>query len=213
MLNRKHIILIAIIGLFLSVEAAGYYIASRGPADFPEAGKHINVKKKSVRSLNRKNSALREKIRTFSPQGIYIMIDTGKNMLYLKRGEQTFLEAVISSGSGNVLTDPSGKKTWTFDTPRGEYRIKSKVVNPEWIKPDWAFVEEGEKIPGQFRDRVEVGMLGDYALSLGDGYLIHGTLYTRLLGRNVTHGCIRIGDRDLKSIYNKTPMGAKVIIY
>ncbi|MDZ4383320.1 MAG: L,D-transpeptidase, partial [Thermodesulfovibrionia bacterium] len=59
----------------------------------------------------------------------------------------------------------------------------------------------------------EEGVLGDYALSLGNGYLIHGTLYTRLLGRNVTHGCIRVGDKDLKELYNTIPIGTKVIIF
>jgi len=45
---------------------------------------------------------------------------------------------------------------------------------------------------------VEAGVLGDYALGFGQGYFIHGTLYTRLLGRNVTHGCIRVADKDLE---------------
>ncbi|MCX5914317.1 MAG: L,D-transpeptidase, partial [Deltaproteobacteria bacterium] len=60
--------------------------------------------------------------------------------------------------------------------------------------------------------RVEPGMLGDYALGFGDGYFIHGTLYTRLLGKNITHGCIRVGDRDLKTLYQSAPLGTKVFI-
>ena len=62
-------------------------------------------------------------------------------------------------------------------------------------------------------DRMEEGVLGDYGLSLGNGYLIHGTLYTRLLGRNVTHGCVRVGDKDLKELYKSIPIGTKVIIF
>ena len=42
-------------------------------------------------------------------------------------------------------------------------------------------------------------MMGDYALGIGSGYFIHGTLYKRLLGRNVSHGCVRLGDEDSHS--------------
>jgi len=63
-------------------------------------------------------------------------------------------------------------------------------VGPSWVKPDWAFIEEGEDIPKNYYDRIEEGVLGDYALEIGNGYFIHGTLYTRLLGKSVTHGCI-----------------------
>ena len=56
-------------------------------------------------------------------------------------------------------------------------------------------------------DRIEAGTLGDYALGFGHGYFIHGTLYTRLLGRNVTHGCVRVGDEDLKDVFKAVPIG------
>jgi len=63
-----------------------------------------------------------------------------------------------------------------------------------------AFIEEGEPIPTDPRERFESGVLGEYGLYFGDGFLIHGTLYERLLGRNVTHGCIRLGRGDLRVV-------------
>jgi L,D-transpeptidase YbiS len=56
-------------------------------------------------------------------------------------------------------------------------------------------------------------MLGDYALGFGDGYFIHGTLYTRLLGKNITHGCVRVGDQDLKILYQAATLGTRVLIF
>jgi len=56
-------------------------------------------------------------------------------------------------------------------------------------------------------------VLGDYALSLGDGYLIHGTLYQRYLGLPVTHGCVRLGDKELEIVYQALKVGSKVFIY
>jgi L,D-transpeptidase YbiS len=94
------------------------------------------------------------------------------------------------------------------------FRIQGKVTNPVWIKPDWAFIEEGLPVPPKGSpDRYESGTLGDYAMSLGQGYLIHGTLYQRFLGLPVTHGCIRLGDDDLEAAYRALDIGSKVYIY
>lgn len=162
---------------------------------------------RSVQQLRRRMEALR-------PKGAYIVIDTADNKLYLMNGPDVLHTAVVSCGSGVVLEEPGGKnRSWVFDTPRGEFTVTSKITKPYWVKPDWAFIEEGEPIPKRPSDRIEAGTLGDYALGFGDGYFIHGTLYTRLLGRNVTHGCVRVGDEDLKEIFRTVPVGARIFIY
>jgi L,D-transpeptidase YbiS len=60
---------------------------------------------------------------------------------------------------------------------------------------------------------VEPGVLGDYALGFGKGYFIHGTLYPRLLGKSVTHGCIRLNDDDLKRVYQLARVGTPILIF
>jgi L,D-transpeptidase YbiS len=152
-------------------------------------------------------------MKSLAPWGLYVVIDTAANRLYLVRDQKVQKEVVVSCGSGDVLEERGGSRKWIFDTPRGEFSVTSKLVNPTWIKPDWAFIEEGEKPPANFNDRVDNDSLGAYALGFGDGYFIHGTLYTRLLGRNVTHGCVRVGDKDLKSVFETVPLGTKVYIY
>lgn len=159
------------------------------------------------------NSLFKKRIQTLLPKGLYISVDTANNILYLKEGNRTLLAATISAGSGSILNNPADERKWVFETPRGEFTVLSKFIKPTWIRPDWAFVEEGKSIPKNFIDRVEEGMLGDYALGLGNGYFIHGTLYTRLLGKNITHGCIRVGDQDLQTLYKKVPLGTKVFIF
>jgi len=153
------------------------------------------------------------KMKNLAPRGTYVLIDTAENRLRVMRDGKMIQEAVVSCGSGDILQDPSGERKWIFDTPRGEFFVSSKLVNPTWIKPDWAFYEEGEDLPKDFSERIDNDTLGDYALGFGSGYFIHGTLYTRMLGRNVTHGCVRVGDDDLKKAYQTVPMGAKVYIY
>jgi len=200
-------ILLVFFILFMAVEGIGYFVAFKGS---PSEGKG---KMPSQSQLKAKNQRLIAALRGLSPKGIHIVVDTAENILLLKNGDKVIRRAVVSSGSGNVLEDPTGKRVWIFDTPRGEFKIESKAKNPNWIKPDWAFIEEGEDIPKSFKDRVEEGVLGDYALGFGKGYFVHGTLYTRLLGRNVTHGCVRVGDEDLKVLYETVPIGAKIYLF
>ena len=88
------------------------------------------------------------------------------------------------------------------------------MERPVWVKPDWAFIEEGEPVPApNSPDRYEQGVLGSYGLYLGQGYLIHGTLFQRFLGQNVTHGCVRVGDEDLEKVWNLTRIGTAVYIF
>ena len=101
-----------------------------------------------------------------------------------------------------VLRESTGKKReWVFDSPRGRFEVRSMLRNPVWRKPDWAFVEESQPIPTNPADRLDYGTLGEYALYFGDGFMIHGTLYERLLGRAVSHGCIRVGRDDLRKVW------------
>ncbi|MEO5956783.1 MAG: L,D-transpeptidase [Nitrospiraceae bacterium] len=148
------------------------------------------------------------------PTQPYILVDTARNHLYIKRGDQVMLDAVASTGSGTILDKPGDSKgQWIFDTPRGEFTVQSRLTNPVWVKPDWAFIEEGLEVPKSQADRLESGVLGEYALGFGKGYFIHGTLYTRLLGKNVTHGCIRLNDDDLKSVYRLAKVGTPIMIF
>ena len=43
--------------------------------------------------------------------------------------------------------------------------------------------------------------------------MIHGTLYERLLGRSVSHGCIRVGRDDLRQVYRAASVGTPIFIF
>ena len=148
------------------------------------------------------------------PRRAYIVIDRYNNRLWLRRGSEIRLEAVVSAGSGTILKESGGQeRVWTFDTPPGRFQVLSERRNPVWTKPDWAFLEEGQEPPDNFAERREKGSLGEWALDLGDGYMIHGTLYERLLGRNITHGCVRVGRDDLRVVAEAAVPGTPVFIF
>lgn len=168
----------------------------------------------ALRSLQARYKSLARQLTQLMPAQPYILVDTARNHLYIKRRDQVMLDALASTGSGTILEKPGETKgQWIFDTPRGEFAVQSKLINPVWVKPDWAFIEEGLEIPRSQADRVEPGVLGEYALGFGRGFFIHGTLYTRLLGKNVTHGCIRLNDDDLKSVYRLARVGTPILIF
>jgi len=141
-------------------------------------------------------------------------MSASRNRFSLYRNRQLIREGYCSSGSYTLLKTEEGDKEWIFKTPRGRLSIQGKITQPVWRKPDWAFVEEGLPVPGPTHpSRYEFGVLGKYAMSLGDGYLIHGTLYQRQLGMPVTHGCIRLGDEDLEAVFQALSVGSRVYIY
>ena len=173
------------------------------------------------RAIRRQMSASRNEITrlerrlaSFVPTQTYIVINTVDNRFSLYRNRQLIREGYCSSGSYTLLKTEEGDKEWIFKTPRGRLSIQGKITQPVWRKPDWAFVEEGLPVPGPTHpSRYEFGVLGKYAMSLGDGYLIHGTLYQRQLGMPVTHGCIRLGDEDLEAVFQALSVGSRVYIY
>lgn len=167
---------------------------------------------KDVKTLRAQQGRLQDKLARLHPKGLYIVIDTGANHLYVMQDEKVLRDAVCSTGSGVRLSDPNTPRSWVFDTPRGELTVRGKTTDPIWVKPDWAFIETGENIPNARNDRMEEGVLGDYALDLGQGYLIHGTLFERALGLHVTHGCIRMGSKDLEYLFQTIKPGTKVFI-
>lgn len=149
----------------------------------------------------------------FHPRGMYIVVDTYRNRLNLYDDGKLIRSAVCSTGTGRVLKDPRNGRQWIFDSPLGERVVENKRQHPVWAKPDWAFIEDGYLPPKDPNERFDAYSLGDYALYIGDGFIIHGTLFKSLLGRRVTHGCIRLGDEDLEFVYHHAPIGTRVYLY
>jgi lipoprotein-anchoring transpeptidase ErfK/SrfK len=147
------------------------------------------------------------------PSKKYIVIDTHANLIYLRTEDEILFKAVCSTGSGGELVDSTSDRRWVFCTPTGVFKISSKLEDPWWRKPDWAFIEDNESIPKNENERYDDEMLGEFAMGFGNGYFIHGTIYQRLLGVSVTHGCVRVGDEDLKKLFGMVTIGTPVYVF
>jgi hypothetical protein len=213
------------LGSILVVSAVLFYLLFAVPA-IREISSHGNKKvtsdkelrkdpnyKKLISGISKDIQRLSKKFSSYTSGQSYIVINTTDNRFSLYKNKKLIREGFCSSGS-YIMLKTEGEKKWIFKTPKGKYWIQGKITSPVWKKPDWAFVEEGLPIPPKDDpSRWEYGVLGDYALSIGDGYLIHGTLYKRFLGMPVTHGCVRLNDEDLEAIYNNLNIGSKVYIF
>jgi L,D-transpeptidase ErfK/SrfK len=168
-------------------------------------------------TLEREVRRLENELTAMAPRRPWVVIDRANNRLWVRSRKGVLLEAVVSTGSGAILEVPGDAthegRSWTFDTPAGRFAVLSQRRNPVWVKPDWAFLEEGRQPPATLAERRDPGALGEWALDLGDGYMIHGTLYERLLGRSTTHGCVRVGSDDLRRLASLADPGTVVLIF
>ena len=57
------------------------------------------------------------------------------------------------------------------------------------------------------------GVLGTHRLVLGDGYALHGTDKPETIGRSVSHGCIRLRNADIETLYGMVEVGTPIYIY
>jgi len=178
-----------------------------------EAINAVNALPESADAAKKEMRHARAALDKLSPRGAYIVINTHANRIVLRTRHDVLLEASCSTGSGDTLVDTVTGRRWVFDTPRGTFKVSDKLEEPWWRKPDWAFIEEGEEVPADPRQRLDPYVMGDYALGFGDGYFIHGTIYERLIGVNVTHGCVRLASEDLARLYRDAPVGTPIYIF
>ena len=163
--------------------------------------------------LEAQNRGLHRMLKDLDHDDVYIVVDTEINRLFLRQGDAVLLTAVVGTGSRQFVREETGRN-WFFESPQGSLTVLGKERNPVWIRPDWSYVEENMPIPPENDpERIVRGVLGKYALILGNGYKIHGTTFTNLLGTHFTHGCISVGDNDLEVLFKVAIAGTKVYIY
>jgi hypothetical protein len=62
-------------------------------------------------------------------------------------------------------------------------------------------------------NRKFAGVVGTHRLNMGDGYALHGTDVPTSIGTSVSHGCVRLRNEDIETLYQLVPVGTPVYIY
>ncbi len=86
-------------------------------------------------------------------------------------------------------------------SPSGEFQIAQRVENPGYYKPG-VVVAPGAGNP-----------LGTRWMGLSvKGFGIHGTNRPNSIGKNASHGCIRMGKHDIEDLFARVSVGDRVTI-
>ncbi|QFR32094.1 L,D-transpeptidase [Ancylobacter sp. TS-1] len=147
---------------------------------------------------------------TSQPPGT-IVIDPREHFLYLVQPGGTAIRYGVGVGKEGF--------GWS-----GTATINSKQEWPDWYPPK-EMIERRPDIKAQLSQlRSGQGVAGGLSNPLGaramylwqNGkdtlYRIHGTLEPETIGTNVSSGCIRMINQDAIDLYNRIPVGTKVIV-
>jgi lipoprotein-anchoring transpeptidase ErfK/SrfK len=127
-----------------------------------------------------------------------IVIDTPHKFLFLVEPNGRALRYGI--GVGRPGFEWSGVKS-----------VSRKAEWPGWTPPPEMMLRRPE-LPNHM-DGGPDNPLGARALYLGSSmYRIHGTNEPSTIGTNVSSGCIRMMNQDVIDLYNRVPVGTKVIV-
>ena len=107
--------------------------------------------------------------------------------------------AVIENGLV-VKIYPTAVGANATPTPTGVFKIANRVKSPTWYGPKGQIVPPGKANP-----------LGDRWMGLSrKGYGIHGTNNPSSIGRNASHGCIRMRKADVHELFELVRVGDEV---
>lgn len=97
-----------------------------------------------------------------------------------------------------------GKPGW--ETPKGKFKILQMVKDPAWEHP-W----NGKIFPPGPTNPLGVRWIGfwtDGKNTIG----FHGTPNERVMGQAVSHGCVRMRNRDVVSLFELVKVGTTVVV-
>lgn len=90
-------------------------------------------------------------------------------------------------------------------TPEGEFTIVVKAIDPYYRKKDI--------LGGAKENPLGTRWIGINARGTdGRIYGIHGNNNPESIGHNVSAGCVRMYEKDVQQLFNRVPIGTKVLI-
>jgi lipoprotein-anchoring transpeptidase ErfK/SrfK len=127
-----------------------------------------------------------------------IVISTSQRRLYFVLGQGQAIQYGVGVGRPGF--------TWS-----GTKTVSMKREWPDWSPPA-AMLRRRPDLPRYMKGGLG-NPLGARALYLGSSmYRIHGSNEPETIGYAVSSGCIRMTNADVVDLYNRTKVGAKVIV-
>ncbi|HEY9060388.1 MAG TPA: L,D-transpeptidase family protein [Pseudobacteroides sp.] len=136
-----------------------------------------------------------DKVSDIPSEGLWLTINKSKNLLTLYKGGKLVKKYPVAVGNPSTLT------------PSGKFTIVNKIVNPAWGGGGYAKPVNG----GSPYNPLGYRWMG-LSLKGGSSYGIHGTTDPYSIGTYASHGCIRMFNFDVESLFPQIPMHTKVYI-
>jgi lipoprotein-anchoring transpeptidase ErfK/SrfK len=132
---------------------------------------------------------------------------------YVEVGHKKKVQPVqLSRGTPHQLSDGSSLLVDASEivrrSPDGREEVLEGGEGREIIVDGKVFIP-----PFGTTNRKFAGVVGTHRLNLGDGYALHGTDVPSSIGRAVSHGCVRLRNEDIETLYQLVPVGTPVYIY
>lgn len=145
--------------------------------------------------LKSKDFVYRDTISQPPSEGKWIAINKSKRILTLYQNTSVIKKYPIAVGNPSTLT------------PEGKFTIVCKVKNPVWGGGGYAAPVAG----GSPNNPLGYRWMG---LSVGGGgsYGVHGNNSPYSIGLDVSHGCIRMINSDVESLFDIVPVGINIWI-
>jgi L,D-transpeptidase ErfK/SrfK len=185
----------------------GRYVVQRGDV-FPDIARHFDVGYTALVAANPGvDPWLPRAGREIKIPSLYVLPDAPHQGIVLNLAQwQLFY---FPPGGDRVESYPIGLGIIGRKTPLGATRVVRKEPNPAWYPPPSIRAERPE-LPAVIPPGPD-NPLGAFALHLGwPSYLIHGTNKPDGVGRNVSHGCVRLYPDDIEKLFNAVAVGTPV---
>ncbi len=143
----------------------------------------------------------------YRPQPVYFRTNEAPGTIVIHTDER-FLYLVQDGGRAIRYGIGVGRDGFQW---QGLQKITRKQEWPDW-RPPPEMIQRQPYLP-RFMAGGPGNPMGARALYLGDTvYRIHGTNQPRTIGYAVSSGCFRLVNRDVIDLFNRVPVGTKVVI-
>jgi lipoprotein-anchoring transpeptidase ErfK/SrfK len=120
----------------------------------------------------------------------------------------TFLYLVLGGGKAIRYGIGVGREGFTWS---GVQMVTKKTEWPDWTPPT-EMIARQPYLP-RFTAGGPGNPMGARAMYLGGTiYRIHGTNDPTTIGKHVSSGCIRLTNEDVSDLYDRIPVGAKIVV-
>ena len=119
--------------------------------------------------------------------------------------DRTERQLTLYRGQARIRSYPVAVGRAGWETPVGDFRVFQMVADPEWKHP----------VTGKiFRAGDPKNQLGQYWIGFstkGKALVgFHGTPNPNSVGKAISHGCVRMFDKDIEELFQQIELGTEV---